>query len=145
MNKFSKKVKQYFFNIFKFMIRLCTYTDYISVVRMTGKWYPPYWLAKAVNFLLHWSYFLCDQWPNSQRDSSPSDTCWIFIPHPLSCKGVEYLFQEAFLAGFVGWGFSTPKGYWNSSSSVGWGMCQRVRNFPHPLFISQSQGGLQKV
>ena len=28
---------------------------------------------------------------------------------------------------------------------VGWGKCQRLVNFHQPLFISQSQGGLQKA
>ena len=68
-----------------------------------------------------------DQWPipEIQHPLQPAELAsspfgprewWIF------------LFQEAFSAG-----------------SVGCWMCQRVLNFPHPLFISQSQGCLQKV
>ena len=68
------------------------------------------------------------QWPISERNSAPSAACWIAFIILWSWRMVIFLFQEAVSAG-----------------SVGCWMCQRVLNFPQPLFISQSQGCLQKV
>ena len=73
-------------------------------------WNPPDFMAvKSGGFHLAMksTRFHEIRWPNEPRTNGP-----IFIPCPLTCKGVEYLFQEAFCSGFVGWGFNTPKGCW---------------------------------